>query len=104
MSHTLQNILGIIFLAGVFILTRYGIGWKMKRAAQLIEIELKESRAYDRTTAVHLPWAKPNWLKFGMRDFRPKVLKDLVTAGRVAETTDGRFFILSQNEDANPIG
>ncbi len=93
MSHTAQNIIGLILLASVFVLTRYGIGWRMKRASLRVIQELKSSHARDPATAVALDWAQPNWLKFGLRDFRPGALKAMLANGLVNQTPDGRYYL-----------
>lgn len=96
MSHTAQNILGLILLAVLFIATRYGIGWQMKKSTRRVIEELKAHGAISPATAVPLNWAKPNWLKFGIRDFKPGALKSMVASGLVSQTDEGLFFMAGE--------
>ena len=68
MAEFVQIILGIIFLAVVFILTRYGIANRMRRTASLIMKDLDRQEAFDPRSAVDLPYAKPQYFRFGLRD------------------------------------
>ena len=101
MTEAVQIFLGIVFLIAVFILTRIGIGWKMGRAAQAIVEDLKSRGAVDLFSAVELPYAKPDLLKIGMRDYRRKALEYLVTEGAVARTGTGKYFLCVRNS-TNP--
>ena len=93
MSETYQHIIGLLFLALVFLVTRYGVGLRMKKAAQLIVGDLEDRQAFDVYTAVSLNYAKPTWKKFGLRDFRPKALESLVKAGVVVQSGPDRFYL-----------
>ena len=93
MSEGFQIFLGIIFLIIVYILTRYGIAWKMQRVAGQIIEDLKRQGAHDAETAVSLPYEKRSFLHVGMRDYRPKVLASLVQEGYVRKTEEGKFFL-----------
>ena len=93
MSEGVQIVIGIIFLVIVYILTRYGIAWKMQRVAKEIIEDLKRKRATDEGSAVSLPYEKTNFLHIGMRDYRPKVLASLVQEGYVGRTEDGKYFL-----------
>lgn len=93
MSEGVQIVIGIIFLVIVYILTRYGIAWKMQRVARQIIEDLKHKGAVDVNTAVSLPYEKRNFLHIGMRDYRPKVLASLVQEGYVGRTKEGKYFL-----------
>ena len=93
MSEFVQIIVGIIFLALVFIGTRLFIGWKMRRTALTIIKDLDRQGALDSETAVELPYAKKDWLKIGVRDYRPKTLEAMMTAGIVGLTPEGRYYL-----------
>lgn len=93
MPEIYQHVLGIGFLVLVFIVTRYGVGLRMKKATQLIMDDLHQRLAVDVYTAVSLDYAKPNWLKFGLRDFRPKALQSLIKAGVVVQSGPDRFYL-----------
>lgn len=96
MPEFVQIIVGIIFLVLVFIGTRVFVGWKMRRAAMGIIKDLESKEAFNAESAVELPYAKKDWLKIGMRDYRPKTLQALLTAGILGMTPEGRYFILKR--------
>ncbi len=93
MSESVQIFFGIVFLVIVYILTRYGVAWKMRRVAGQIIEDLKHKGAVDADSAVPLPYEKANFLHIGMRDYRPKVLASLVQEGYVGRTEDGKYFL-----------
>ena len=93
MSESWQIIFGLIFLAGVFILTRVGTAWKIQRAASMALDDLRRKGAVRPDKAVELPYAKKDWMKFGLRDFRPKAVESLVQAGVIVRTMEGRFYL-----------
>lgn len=93
MNDTVQIIVGIIFLALVYMLTRYITAKKLMTAARGIVTELEKREARDPDTAVVFSWSKPDWLRFGLRDYRPKALEGLMSAGVVARSEDGRFYL-----------
>jgi len=93
MSTTLQHILALLLVAGVFVLTRLAVGWKMKRAAAGIVGDLRRRGALDFHSAVDLEYAKPQWLRLGLRDYRPKALQALVQHGVVGLTESGKYYL-----------
>ena len=94
MSETLQNIIGILLLVLVFILTRYGVGLKAKKAGLSIIDDLRKRNAVDVYSAVHLDYAKTSWLKFGLRDYRPRAIQSLVQAGVIGMTGDEKYYLI----------
>jgi len=99
MSESVQIILGIIFLVGVYALTRYGFVWRMKRAGAFLLKDLERRGAVDPESAVQLPYAKKSFLRIGMRDFRPKALESLVQSGIVGKTEGGEYFLKKRPEE-----
>lgn len=97
MPETVQIILGIFFLVVVYILTRYGVMLKMRRVAKQIVGDLRQKKAVDIASAVHLSYEKTNFLHVGMRDYRPKALSSLVQDGFVEKTEDGRYYLRAAN-------
>lgn len=93
MSETVQIVIGIVFLIAVFILTRVGIAWKLRKAAGSIIKELESKDAVDVITAVELPYSKPNLLRIGMRDYHYKALEYLVNEGAVGKTGSGKYYL-----------
>jgi hypothetical protein len=101
MSDTVQIIIGIILLVGVYILTQMVVGLRIKRAARGIVRDLDYRKAYDAASAIELPYAKPNLLRIGLRDFRPKALNALVQGQIVTQTPAGTYFLLKRPQDLN---
>lgn len=93
MNEIIQIAIGVPILVLVYVLTRYGIAWKMRRVAKQIIDDLKRRGAVDLDTAVSLPYEKVNYLHIGMRDYRPKVLASLVQEGYVGRTDEGKYFL-----------
>lgn len=93
MSETTQIILGFLFLAVLFILTRIMIGRKMQNTAKAIMSELKRRGATDPASAVSLGYEKSDWLKIGLRDYRPKALEALINHGIVVKTSSGGYYL-----------
>lgn len=93
MSEANQIILGVIFLAAVYVLTRYGVAWRIRRTCGAILKDLEEKKAFDPDSAAELPYAKTSPLRIGMRDYRPKALDSLIQDGFVGRTSGGRYFL-----------
>ena len=99
MSETIQILLGIILLLLVFFLSRLIMGWRIRRACEHIMKDLENRDAVDPFSAAELPYAKVAFLRFGLRDFRPKALGYLVQHGIVGMTPDGKHYL---NKGARP--
>ena len=93
MPEFVQIIFGIFFLAVVYFLTRYGISNRIRRTATLIMQDLERREAFDPGSAVDLPYAKPQYFRFGLRDYRPKALESLVQAGTIEKTETGKYYL-----------
>jgi hypothetical protein len=93
MPEFVQIILGIIFLIVVFVLTRIGIARKIRRTATLIIKDLERREAFDPGSAAELPYAKPQYFRIGMRDYRPKALESLIQAGIAGRTENGKYYL-----------
>ena len=94
MSETVQIILGLILLVGVYVFTQAVVGWRIRRASKTILRDLDFKKAFDPATAIELPYAKRNIFRIGLRDFRPKAVQVLVQAD--ARGHDGRRKILPE--------
>jgi len=101
MSETVQIIIGIILLVGVYILTQMVVGYRIKRAARGIVRDLDFKKAYNPESAIELPYAKSNLFRIGLRDFRPKAVAALVQAGAIAQTAAGRYFLTKRSKELN---
>ena len=93
MADAMQITLGILFLILVFILTRYGITWRIKRAGRRIINDLERVGALSVESAVELPYMKQQLIKIGMRDFRPTAMQSLVEGGIVGVTSSGKYYL-----------
>jgi hypothetical protein len=93
MSDAIQITLGILFLILVFILTRYGITWRIKRAGRRIVNDLERLGARNAETAVELPYMKQQLIKIGMRDFKPTAMQSLIEGGIAGMTPSGKYYL-----------
>ena len=101
MSDVTQIVLGVLFLAVVYVITRYGIYWRIKRACSSTIKDLERLQAFDEKTAAELHYAKKNLLRIGMRDFRPKAVESLVEGGIVGVTGEGKFYLKKRSQELN---
>ena len=97
MSEPVQIAIGFLFLIGVFVLTRYIVAWQMKRATAAIISDLERQAALDPFTAVDLPYAKPNPMRIGMRNYHVKAVEYMVSEGVVGKTGNGRYYLRAHN-------
>lgn len=93
MPESLKVALMVLLLAGAFIASILLAGWKMKRACEGILRDLRQRRAVDPASAVELPYCRVSYFRFGLRDYRPKALEQLVKQGAVQPTEGGRYFL-----------
>jgi len=96
MSDNVQILLAFCFLVVVFILTRAGIIWKMKKTVGEIIRDLESKGAVDPITAVELPYAKANPIRIGMRDYYSKSVEYLVSEGIVGKTSQGKYYMAAK--------
>ncbi|MBW2310836.1 MAG: hypothetical protein JRF35_07145 [Deltaproteobacteria bacterium] len=80
----------------VFILTRIGIGHRIRRTATLIIQDLERREAFDPSSATELPYARPQYFRIGLRDYRPKALESLVQGGIVGRTENGKYYLTAR--------
>lgn len=103
MSESTQIILGLIFLIGVYVLTRYAMIWRIRRTSRAIIKDLERRGALDPASSAELPYAKTHFFRIGLRDYRPKALEYLVQGGIVAKTENGRYYLLKRLWDLEEI-
>ena len=101
MNETVQIICAISFLIIFFLFSKMIMGLRMKKAAQYIIEDLKKNNATDHASAITLSYAKQNFFRIGMRDFRPKTLEYLLSNRIVGKTEDDRFFLISDLKNFN---
>jgi hypothetical protein len=93
MNETLQIIIGILLLIGVFLFSRVVMGWRIRRACQQILKDLESKSAFDPFSAVELPYAKVRFINIGLRDFRPKALQYMIQNEVIGITDSGRYYL-----------
>jgi len=93
MSETVQIILGLILLVGVYVFTQAVVGWRIRRTSRNILRDLDYKKAFDPAAAIELPYAKRNIFRIGLRDFRPKAVEALMQAGIVGMTPAGKYYL-----------
>jgi hypothetical protein len=101
MGEMIQIVTGILLLVLVFIATRYGMVWRIKRACSFVIKDLEQRKALDPASAVPLPYAKVDHFKMGLRDFRPKAVQGLVQGGVIGMTEEGKYFLRKRLEELN---
>lgn len=93
MGEAMQILVGMLFLILVFILTRYGITWRIKRAGKRVITDLERLGALNPSSAVELPYMKQQFIKIGMRDFKPTAMQSLIEGGIVGMTGQGKYYL-----------
>jgi hypothetical protein len=66
---------------------------KYRAAAQKIVDGMKEKGAVSPDTAIEIDFGKKNLLQMGVRDYRPKALKALISAGVIKVTDQGLCYV-----------
>jgi hypothetical protein len=100
MSEPVQIILGVIFLVGIFIFTRYIVTWRLRRAAGRIIRDLEKEEAYDPFTAIDLPYAKQDLLRMGMRNYHVKAIEFMTSESVVGKTGSGKYYLRVRRSSA----
>jgi hypothetical protein len=100
-SETLQIVIGVLCLIGVYILTQMVVGFRIRRAGTAIVADLERRKALDPASAADLPYAKTSLLRIGLRDFRPKALEAMVRAEVVGLTAGGKYYLKKRRHELN---
>jgi hypothetical protein len=103
MPESLQILLGILFLIAVYVLTRFGEAWRIRRASLFIIRDLEKRKAFDPEGAAELLYAKKDLFRMGMRDFKPRALESLVHDGILGKTESGRYYLKKRLDDLKTI-
>ena len=93
MSQISQIITLIIIFLLVLILSKKILARQMFKAFQFILNDLRQKGALDPESAVDLYYAKRNIFRFGLRDYRPKILVQLIQSQIVGITEEGKYFL-----------
>jgi hypothetical protein len=96
----MQALVGLIALVAVFMLSQLVAARRIQKACRIIVADLERLGAHDPISAVSLPYAGTRLLHLGLRDFRPKALQGLVSAGIVGTTGRGAYFIKNREQAA----
>lgn len=94
MNEIMQTIMALLLLVGAFGGVLLLGGWKLRRAARAVLKDLERQGALSPEKAVMLPYVRQNFLRVGLRDYRPRAIKSLVQSGVVGVTPQGAFFLL----------
>jgi hypothetical protein len=94
MTETAQIILALIIMVMVFILAKRIQGMKINRAFRVVIKDLKQHKALDPSSAVHLPYATRAFFQIGLRDYRPKAVFYLIQSGIIGMTEDKQFYLI----------
>jgi hypothetical protein len=101
MPESLQIVIGLIVLVGVYLLTQVVVGYRIRRTARAVIKDLERRKAIDAASAAELPYERRSLLHIGLRDFRPKALAALVEGGIVERTAAGRYFLKKRMDELN---
>jgi len=93
MSETAKIVFMFLLLIGAFLLSRRIVGWQMNRAAEFILRDLREKRALTPESAVELPYCKSRIFRFGLKDYRPRAMEQLVKYDVVRMVEGGKYYL-----------
>ncbi len=93
MSEIMKTFFMFIILIGALILVLRIAGWKIKKAADAIVMDLKKQKAFDTVSAVQLTYSKQSPFHMGLRDYRPKALELLVKQDVVRALAEGKYYL-----------
>ncbi|MEW6668111.1 MAG: hypothetical protein AB1512_23100 [Thermodesulfobacteriota bacterium] len=96
MADAIQIILGILILIGVYVLTQWGVALRIRKACRWVIKDLEMKQAFDVESAVELPYAKKEFFRMGLKDFRPKAVESLAAAGILGHTAEGKWYLLKR--------
>ena len=93
MSETITIFFMFIILIGALFLALKIAGWKIRKAADAIVMDLKKQKAFDPFSAVQLSYSKASPFHMGLRDYRPKALDLLVKQDVVRALAEGKYYL-----------
>ena len=99
MEQTVQIILACFILVFAFIISRRILAYKMMKAYNAIMSELEEKGAFNPESAAELHGLNRYPLRFGLRDYRPKVLQQLLVGGIIGMNEEGAYFIQKKRDE-----
>ena len=93
MSQSAKTLVMVFLLIAAFILANILAGRRMKKAADLIILDLKAKKAFDPASAVMLPYSKGTVFRIGLKDYRPGALTQLVKYDVVRVAEGDRYYL-----------
>jgi hypothetical protein len=93
MSETVKIVLMVLLTIGAFMISRRIAGWQMNKAGESIIRDLKEKKAFDPESAVELPYCKSRMFRIGLRDYRPRMMEQLVKHDVVRILEGGKYYL-----------
>jgi hypothetical protein len=93
MSETVKIIFMVLLTIGAFIISRLIAGWQMNKAGESIIRDLKEKKAFDAESAVELPYCKKRMFRIGLKDYRPRVMEQLIQHQVVRILEGGKYYL-----------
>ena len=88
----------IIFLL-VLMFAKKILAYKSINAVKIIVNDLKTKGAFDSESAIDLPYARQPMFKFGFKDYKPKILVQLIQNDFIGISEEGKYFL---NESKYP--
>lgn len=85
----------VLLTIGAFIFSRWIAGWQMNKAGQSIIRDLEKKKAFDPESAVELPYCKRQMFRLGLKDYRPRVMDQLVKHD-VVRVLEGEKYYLGE--------
>ncbi len=92
MNETVQIILGFVILLAVMILSKRFRAGRMFKARDRILADLRRQGATVPEQAVSLPYSSRTF-HFGLRDDRPRILREMIQFGIVGVTEEQKFYL-----------
>ena len=93
MSETVQILIALCVLGGLYVLSRKFHTWRIEQTYALIIKDLKRRKALDPSAAVELPFTRRDTFRVGLKDYRPKALEYLIFSNIVGRTESGRYYL-----------
>lgn len=99
MSETVKIVIMLLLTIGAFIISRFIAGWQMNKAGESIIRDLKGKKAFDADSAVELPYCKNRLFRVGLKDYRPRVMAELIKHDVVRMLEGEKYYL---REGRNP--
>jgi hypothetical protein len=93
MSENIKLILLILLTFAAFLISRRFAGWRISKAAIFIIQDLKAKQAFDPGSAVELPYCVKRMFRFGLKDYRPLAMEQLVKLDVVRVLEGGKYYL-----------